>query len=574
MQPTAHLTVDDVLSKRAVAEPSRTGIAAYATSESYKSRHCSARAQSRSMSHHFTIECSNFGGSTLFKPAKGAFKHKLIPLGVGRPTVDFYPWDSLTFKENFTSPGASQADPEPVASNMSANTIVKRAGPFDMAHGLDYSDSIGHQPLLRFITEHVEIVHNPPYRDWNVCLTCGSTSAFEIALRMLCNRGDTVLTESHTYPGFISTTVLLGLQKLGVGMDDEGLAPEELSRILETWDDSKGRRPSVLYTIPSGQNPTGATQSMERKNAIYQIAEEFDLMIIEDDPYFFLRTLDNPRPAKSLHHPQSYGRSTAETYLSTLPPSFLSLDQSGRVLRLDSTSKILAPGLRAGWVTASKAVLEKFVAYQEVGPMAMAGPTQLMLWNLLDATWGHRDFVAWLEHLALQYRFRLDIMLKACDKYLPKDICRWTTPKNGMFLWIRLDALKHPMIRCQSNGIRNQEEVGSKFEEIEANLWTSACEHGVQVTKGSLFSVTRARPAEVSFRFTYAAADEAELEYGVKCFGDAVCEEFQLDQLDRSSLSQSFACDSNRLKYLDKAEPHKKRNEDSRTQFSLFSLDM
>jgi aromatic amino acid aminotransferase I len=516
------LTVDDVVSLRAASEPVRVGIATYTSSDSFKSQHCNKKPHSKSMIHQLSIEASNFGGSALKKTAKRHFKSRLIPLGIGRPIDEFYPWESFTLEESFILPQSSHAGATRVELNSSVNTIAKRDGLFNLSSGLNYCHSVGQQPLLRFITEHVEIIHNPPYRDWSVCLTCGSTSAFEIVLRMFCNRGAAVFTEEYTYPGFISSTLLLGLHTVGIRMDDDGLITEELARTLRTWDDSKGSRPRFLYTIPSGQNPTGATQSPERKKAIYQIAEEYDLIIIEDDPYYFLRTKHS--------HQTVPNPDAIDSYISNLPPTFLSLDRSGRVVRLDSTSKILAPGLRAGWVTSSNEIIEKFISYQEVGPLSTSGPTQLMLWNLLDAKWGHRGFFTWLEHLSRQYRSRLDIVLESCDKYLPKDVCQWSRPHNGMFLWIHIAVEKHPELRSQGESVCDKSGVDFKTGEVEARVWSRACENGVQVTMGSLFEATKSCASRVSFRLTYAAADEIELDEGVKRFANAVRKEFGLEQ--------------------------------------------
>jgi aromatic amino acid aminotransferase I len=517
------LTVDNVENLRSASEPMRIGIAIYTSSDSYKSQHCREKPQSKSMVHQLSIEASNFGGSALKKTAKQHSKSRLIPLGIGRPIDEFYPWESFTLKESFSLPQSSHTGVTRTELNSGVNTIAKRRGLFNLSCGLNYSHSVGQQPLLRFVTEHVEIIHNPPYSDWSVCLTCGSTSAFEIVLRMFCNRGAAVFTEEYTYPGFISSTLLLGLHTVGIRMDDEGLIPEDLARTLETWDDSKGNRPRVLYTIPSGQNPTGATQSLERKNAIYQIAEEYDLIIIEDDPYYFLRTEHNQETDSDTD--------AIASYISELPPTFLSLDRSGRVIRLDSTSKILAPGLRAGWVTSSNEIIEKFILYQEVGPVAVSGPTQLMLWNLLDVKWGHSGFVAWLKHLSRQYLSRLDIALEACDKYLPKDICLWSPPHSGMFLWIYIATEKHPELQYQNESVCNESDIGFKIGDVEARVWSRACENGVQVTKGSLFAATDSSTSKVCFRLTYAAADEIELDEGVKHFANAVRKEFGLKQV-------------------------------------------
>jgi aromatic amino acid aminotransferase I len=111
----------------------------------------------------------------------------------------------------------------------------------------------------------VELIHHPPYSDWGVCLTAGSTSAMEIVFRIFSDRGDTILTEVYTYPGAVEGAALVGVQIEGVQMDAKGAKPDPLKRILDSWDHSRGPKPTVFYTIPSGQNPTGATQSQDNK---------------------------------------------------------------------------------------------------------------------------------------------------------------------------------------------------------------------------------------------------------------------------------------------------------------------
>ncbi len=524
----ARLSMDDIMSLRATSEPIKPGIANYASSASFKSHYCNTKPQSKSMAHRFSKEAYNFKGSALKKTAREKSLRKLIPLSIGRPTDELYPWSSFTIEENFMDhKQIKNGETNPEAA-LDMRKIARNGGEFDLATGLNYSHSIGHQQLLRFITEHVEIVHNPPYRDWNVSLTCGSTSAFEIALRMFCNRGDTILTESYSYPGLLSTALLHGLRTIGINMDEEGLVPEDLATILRGWDSSQGPRPSVLFTIPSGQNPTGTTQSTKRRTEIYRVAEEFDLIIIEDDPYYFLRT-EYDGDWRTYAPGEDRLASSAAAYLADMPPTFLTLDTTGRVMRLDSTSKILAPGLRAGWATSSSEIIDKFNSYQEVGPVATSGPTQLMLWKLLDASWGHRGFIAWLASLSSRYRSRLEIALDACDAYLPTDICQWSRPQNGMFLWIELATKEHPLLKLKRQKCLEDSERHITLNEIESNIWSKAREEGVQVTKGSLFRANATPTVQLSFRLTYAAATEADLTRGVKAFANAIRREFRLD---------------------------------------------
>ncbi|KAG6357460.1 hypothetical protein INS49_013337 [Diaporthe citri] len=141
----------------------------------------------------------------------------------------------------------------------------------------------------------------------------------------------------------MSSAKAQGLKTLGIEMDDLGLVPEDLDQKLENWGRASGRKPFVLYMIPTGQNPTGTTQSLQRRKAIYDIAERHDLYILEDDPYYFLQV---HHAASGLKNKPRVGVETAEEYIKSLPASYLSMDTSGRVLRMDTASKILAPGLR------------------------------------------------------------------------------------------------------------------------------------------------------------------------------------------------------------------------------------
>src|SRR5690606_8961568 len=122
--------------------------------------------------------------------------------------------------------------------------------------------------------------------DWHCVLNCGNTFSLEQCYRMFCNRGDYVLFEEFTFSSAFETALPLGLRPVGVKMDGEGLLPESLDDILSNWDEAArgARKPVLLYTIPSGQNPTGATQSVSRRKAVYAMCQKHDIIIVEDEP--------------------------------------------------------------------------------------------------------------------------------------------------------------------------------------------------------------------------------------------------------------------------------------------------
>lgn len=518
------LQLNEIESNRADAPPLPLTVAPYTSSDNYKSPYSSTRSLAKCHAHHFSIESRHFTGSAMKKESSPTGQRRIISLGTGRPTSDYYPWESLAFH------GVS---PVPVNYDFACTlerAVLKQGETYNLSIGLNYSHASGSAHLLRFITEHVELIHNPPYSNWATFLSSGSTAAMEAVFRVLCNRGDTILTEQYTYPGTLESATMKGIKVQGVEMDADGLLSDALDKVLSSWDTTQSSKPHVLYTVPTGQNPTGCIQPLDRRKAIYEVAEKHDLIIIEDDPYYFLQM---PR----YHHSNgnsgisgSNGQTTVdetsvEAFHSQCIPSFLSLDTSGRVVRLDSAAKVLAPGLRAGWVTASSQIIEKFLAYQERSTISVSGPSQLMLWHLLDESWGHSGFLSWLMYLSQEYQWRRDIVLDACNLYLPKEIAQWVAPASGMFLWIKLDWRHHPQLAHLN---RSPDEIDARILEIELQIANKSLEKGVLVTRGSLFSSNNKLNGQLHFRLTFAAASREDLKEGVRLFAEALRECFEL----------------------------------------------
>ena len=243
---------------------------------------------------------------------------------------------------------------------------------------------------------------------------------------MFCEKGDYIIVENYAFASALETAWPLGVRTLGVKMDDQGLIAADLDDLLSKWDEDarKARKPFLLYMVPTGQNPTGATQSLERRRAIYSVAQKHDLYIVEDEPYYYLQL--PPFLSERSAHQQ------AQPY--PLIPSYLSLDDDGRVLRMDSLSKVLAPGARMGWVTASQQVIEKFVRQNESSSQHPSGFSQVIIYKLLNHHWGHWGFFKWLEDIQAAYTWRRDIFAEACEEFLPKTIANWNPSHAGMFV--------------------------------------------------------------------------------------------------------------------------------------------
>lgn len=303
---------------------------------------------------------------------------------------------------------------------------------YDLSIALNYGQGTGSAQLLRFVTEHTELVCKPAYADWGCTLTCGSTSSFDKALRTFCEKGDLVLAEEYTYSSAVETATGLGVGFVSVKMDSEGLLPEHMDELLSNWDESArgARKPFVLYTVPTGQNPSGATQSLRRRRAIYKVAQKHDIYILEDEPYYFLQM----QPYTGQNSPSFPPPSSNEAFLRSLVPTYVSMDVDGRVMRMDSFSKVIAPGTRVSWITASEQIIERVIRANESSVQNPSGISQIILFKLLDEHWGHAGYLQWLTNLRMEYTNRRDVILGACEKYLPRDLVSWDPPAAGMFV--------------------------------------------------------------------------------------------------------------------------------------------
>lgn len=439
---------------------------------------------------------------------------------------DYFPFEEVSAKVP-VPPQFSEAETVMSGQTYSSGKHDARDGKavLDLSIALNYGQSMGPGALIRFLTEHTEIVHNPPYADWDICMTCGSTSGLEIALRMFTERGHYVITEEYTFSSAIETVAPMGAKMLGIKMDADGMLPDDLDNILSNWDETARRapKPFLVYTVPTGQNPTASTQSLQRRKQIYAVAEKHDLFILEDEPYFFLQM--DPFVSGQTHpDSSSFKPAPVAEFLTNLVPSYLSLDTSGRVLRLDSFSKIIAPGSRCGWVTGAPQVIERFMRHSEVSAQNPAGFSMIALYNLLEENWGHQGFLEWLMYIRAEYTRRRDIIVNACEKHLPAEVASWVPPKAGMFHWIHVDVTKHPLCKARAGKIDFATLV-----EIEDAVFLAGVDQGVLIAKGSWFRAQKGTDQELFFRTTFAAAPAEKIVEAIRKMGVAIRKEFGLE---------------------------------------------
>jgi aromatic amino acid aminotransferase I / 2-aminoadipate transaminase len=390
---------------------------------------------------------------TLKQAAKHLKKPGLVSLGGGLPSSEHFPIAEMSFTVP-TPPNFSEADTVTSGQTVTIGKYDARdgvgTGEYDLSIALNYGQSTGSAQMIRFLTEHTEIVCRPPYADWGVCQTIGSTGALEQALRMFLDkdRRDSVLTEDFSFSTALETVAPLGVPVFGCPIDEQGLIPEAMDKMLSEWNPAErggARRPHLLYTVPSGQNPTGATQGTERRRALYAVAQKHDLFILEDEPYYFLQMQPYTSGAEDSSTASPAPPASVEDFVESLIPTLVSMDVDGRVMRMDSLSKVVVPGSRLGWITASAQIIERYQRHAEVASQGPSGFSQVIMHKLLDETWGHEGYLRWLMNLRLEYTAKRNRLLAACEKHLPQEIVSWTPPAAGMFV-------SRPCLACLNTG--------------------------------------------------------------------------------------------------------------------------
>lgn len=296
-----------------------------------------------------------------------------------------------------------------------------------MKRALQYSPTAGIPELLSWLKQLQVKLHNPPTIHYpssqgqmDICVTTGSQEGLGKVFEMIVNRGDNILLNEPAYSGTLQALLPLGCNIINVASDRYGIIPDSLKEVLSRWkpEDSKNPQkntPKCLYTVPNGNNPTGNSLTSNRKKEIYELARKYDFLIIEDDPYYFLQ------------------------FNKPWTPSFLSMDVDGRVIRADSFSKILSSGLRIGFITGPKPLVERIVLHTQVSTLQTSTFTQLLVAQLLHQ-WGEEGFLVHVDRVIDFYRNQKDAILAAADKWL-SGLAEWHAPTAGMFLWIKVKGI-------------------------------------------------------------------------------------------------------------------------------------
>lgn len=299
----------------------------------------------------------------------------------------------------------------------------------------------------------------------NIIITSGSQQAIDILSRILIDPGDVVIVEKPTYLAAINAFNLSSPKYYGVPMDREGMKIDALESLLKEIK-RRNERVKFIYTIPTAQNPTGLTMSNERRRRLIELAEEYDFLIVEDNPYSYM-----------LFEPVKYEH-------------LKSLDKTGRVIHLSTLSKVLVPGLRIGWVIAEEEITRKIVLAKQSTDICSSTLSQYIAYEAFRRGLIDKQ----LKILPKFYKRKRDIMLCALEEYMPERT-HWIKPIGGMYIFVSLPDV-----------------VDTR------ELLIEALNRGVCYIPGDSFFIDRSGRNTMRLNFSYPKTHE--IEKGIKILGE------------------------------------------------------
>ncbi|KAF5341467.1 hypothetical protein D9758_013944 [Tetrapyrgos nigripes] len=424
------------------------------------------------LSHHLNKLSRSRGGSPLkhlFQclPHPSLFPYQQLDLKVYASDAKIMPGETVHSSVDISLPQ--------YASTNQTNTLSK---------AIQYCSGRGSPALTSLFRDFTSKFMRPGYADWDLLLNSGSTDGWNKVVGLLCEYGDYIIVEEHTFPSSQSLWAPMGCKGVPIKMDKDGMIPEDLERVLDKWDETHPgvKRPHLLYTVPVGQNPTGATLPFERKQAIYDTCVKYDIIICEDDPYYFLQL-----PEYVPLHERKEDSKVVENdtdLMKTLVSPFIHIDHQGRVIRLETMSKTLGPGNRLGYFVCNSFFAERLVHATEVVSQAPCGWSQAIIEELLKH-WGQDGYIRWLLGVRENYAIRRDWIcdifhevfdvipagMEHIDDFLalakghkedPQAIpfFSFSYPKGGMFIYVKAYLSQNPEFKAlQASGEQEPDRV-------------------------------------------------------------------------------------------------------------------
>ncbi len=331
------------------------------------------------MNYPYANRMNDFGRSPIREILKLATQPGVISLAAGSPNPASYPVEEI--KEILNR----MMDTEPVRM-------------------LQYGISEGFPPLQETLRHRMQTRYHSCSEADGILITSGAQQGIEAFAKTFLNEGDGVICED---PSFISALNAIrsynGGRLIGIPVDQDGMRMDLLEEALQ-----REKNVKFIYTIPTFQNPTGVTLSLERRKKMLELAKRYQVMILEDSPYFELR------------------------YSGEELPTIKSLDRDGIVTFVGSLSKILAPGIRVGFLIGPREIIRKVTKCKQISDVH----TTTLMQAVCDVYLRDYDVDAHIRQICDRYRESRDVMLDALAGMDPR--VRYTRPEGGLFLWVTL----------------------------------------------------------------------------------------------------------------------------------------
>lgn len=327
---------------------------------------------------------------------------------------------------------------------------------------LQYSLTEGYTPLRDVLKKDLEAQGCFDPENDDLIITSGAQQANELSCKVMCDEGDTVITEAPSFIGSLNSFKSYNGHIVGVPLENDGIDLNALEDALKS-----NRNVKLIYLIPNFQNPTGLCTSFEKRKAVYGLAKKYGVMILEDNPYGMTRFAGEPIP------------------------SIKTLDKDGLVIYSGTFSKVLSPGIRVGYVCAPKPVIQKIVVCKQVSDVHTNILAQMICHEFMTK-------YNWSEHLKMLpavYRKKCELMLSEMDKHFSKKIT-YTRPEGGLFIWATLPE------DC----------------DMPAFCKKAVSEYKIAVVPGNAFMISESDKTS-SFRLNFSTPTDEQIVKGIGILG-------------------------------------------------------
>ena len=389
------------------------------------------------MEYKFSDRVSGLKPSAIREIFKYAADPEVVSLSAGNPSPDAFPAKEI--------------------AEISAKVLAEN--PISV---LQYSVTEGYAPLRAHLLEYMKKEHDTGCENDDILITTGAQQIMDLCTKALVNEGDVVICEAPSFIGSLNTFRSYNAKLVGVTVEHDGMNTDELEQALKDNPNAK-----LIYTIPNFQNPSGVTMSLEKRKKVYELAQKYGVLIIEDNPYGDLR------------------------YSGENLPNIKSFDDGSTVIYAGSFSKVISPGMRVAYTICPKPIFQKLVVCKQ------GNDVHTNIWSqfVCDEFITKYDFNAHLARLREIYTKKADFCMKLLDKYCAP-VITYHKIDGGLFIWCDLpESINMP-------------------EFCKTAVLNKVC-----VVPGNAFLTDESLPCN-SFRINFSTPTDEQLEKGIKILGE------------------------------------------------------